>query len=197
ILNATLTVILYYFYKRTSENSFTDYLTGLGNRRSYVRHIHEHLSQSKPFYVTCIEIQDFKHINNTFGIQEGDSIIRQISARMKEMLTPDDTLFIITGATFAVISRNIASSQEAQEKFEQIIKPMSLHLSAKNYDTQDENSMCTVSLSAGMVYIDSPKTIKKTATAIFKDAETAMLVTQKNDNRKVCIYDSTMEDAEE
>ncbi len=197
ILNATLAVILYYFYRRTSENSFTDYLTGLGNRRSYVRHIHEQLSQGKPFYVTCIEIQDFKHINNTFGIQEGDSIIRQISARMKKLLTPDDTLFIITGATFAVISRNIASSQEAQEKFEQIIKPMSLHLSAKNYDTQDENSMCTVSLSAGMVYIDSPKTIKKTATAIFKDAETAMLVTQKNDNRKVFIYDSTMEDAEE
>ena len=49
-------IIIYTFYKKSTINSFTDFITGLPNRRFYVREMDYRLNSKENFYLACIEI---------------------------------------------------------------------------------------------------------------------------------------------
>jgi predicted signal transduction protein with EAL and GGDEF domain len=59
-------VTLYSFYARLSISNMTDYITSMGNRRSYVKEISEHIEARKSFTLACVELEDFKHINDVY-----------------------------------------------------------------------------------------------------------------------------------
>ena len=44
------------------------------------------MEAKKHFYLACIEIEDFKNINDVYGIQAGDYILEEIAPKLKSML---------------------------------------------------------------------------------------------------------------
>ena len=76
----------------------TDYITEQGNRRSYVKEISEHIDAKKSFTLACVELEDFKHINDVYGIQIGDALIKMAADKLAAILDKKDKMFRITGS---------------------------------------------------------------------------------------------------
>jgi GGDEF domain-containing protein len=58
-----------------------DPLTGLPNRRAAVTEVHALLA-SGPFVLALLDLDDFKHVNDTHGHSAGDDLLRVVAARL-------------------------------------------------------------------------------------------------------------------
>src|SRR5262249_54406933 len=83
--------------------ALTDPLTGLGNHRHFHERLQRELSvaehEKKPLSLCLVDIDDFKHINDTFGHPVGDRVLGQIAARLRQ----GGESFRLGGDEFAVL----------------------------------------------------------------------------------------------
>lgn len=107
--------------KQLEEMARTDPLTGLLN----FRHLEESLSQalvaarrrSEPLTVAYIDVNNFKHINDTLGHQRGDDILRSVSGILTRCARAEDRCFRYGGDEFCVILPNLGEA-EAQRTYQ-------------------------------------------------------------------------------
>lgn len=61
----------------------TDALTSLGNRRQLEEHLGHHLGLAQrygtPLAVLAMDIDRFKHINDTYGHPAGDAVLKELA----------------------------------------------------------------------------------------------------------------------
>ena len=88
----------------------TDELTGLGNRRRLLDELEGALaalshedSQSEAVALLLIDLDHFKEINDSFGHQTGDALLRQIGPRIRQVVRHDDLVARLGGDEFAVL----------------------------------------------------------------------------------------------
>ena len=86
-----------------------DFLTGISNRSKFMSDLTELIQQEIPCTVIMMDIDDFKHINDTMGHKAGDEALQQVAQRMKEMESQILTPYRYAGDEFIMILR---SSQE-------------------------------------------------------------------------------------
>ena len=122
VVSLVSVLIIYLFYKKAVIKSYTDYISGLNNRRSYVKEAGIRIAAGKSFCLACVEIEGFKSINDMFGILAGDYILKQTSEKFKLIAGKNATVFKITGAMFAIIFDDLNSNSSPEEKIRQIIK---------------------------------------------------------------------------
>ena len=69
-------------FDRTRSHTVTDPLTGLGNLRRITQHVDEACLRpdGEPFALLCLDLDSFKPINDNFGHQRGDQVLRDLSA---------------------------------------------------------------------------------------------------------------------
>jgi diguanylate cyclase (GGDEF)-like protein len=100
------------------ERAATDPLTGLGHHATF----HEALAQShrrpRTAVVLC-DVDGFKRLNDTFGHQHGDSVLRGVAAALSDALRRGDSLFRIGGDEFAALLA-VSSAEEAVEAGERL-----------------------------------------------------------------------------
>jgi diguanylate cyclase (GGDEF)-like protein len=95
------------------ERAATDPLTGLGHHATF----HEALARThrRPrTAVVLVDVDGFKRINDTYGHQHGDQVLRAIAAALSGALRRGDTLFRIGGDEFAALLA-VADADEALE----------------------------------------------------------------------------------
>jgi diguanylate cyclase (GGDEF)-like protein len=91
----------------------TDPLTGLGHHATFhatLAHAHRRPSTA----VVLVDLDGFKRLNDTFGHQHGDHVIRGVVAALSGALRRGDTLFRIGGDEFAALLV-VADPDEALE----------------------------------------------------------------------------------
>ncbi|MBY7649028.1 MAG: sensor domain-containing phosphodiesterase [Candidatus Liberibacter europaeus] len=89
-------------------DSFKDNLTGLPNRQSFLDRLTTILSISLHYdnlrpNVMVIDIDKYKHINNTLGVSISDNIILALSKRIAGLLRPQDILARVSENQFGII----------------------------------------------------------------------------------------------
>jgi diguanylate cyclase (GGDEF)-like protein/PAS domain S-box-containing protein len=94
--------------ERLLHDAVRDNLTGLPNRELFLDRLETVLAfaQTNPLLkpaVICIDVDRFKQINDTIGLQAGDSILLTLSRRLSRLLKPQDTVARLSGDQFAVI----------------------------------------------------------------------------------------------
>lgn len=81
---------LYNFRQRVEQQSMTDQLTGIANRRKYEHHSmtkwHEAARLQVPFSVCMFDIDHFKIYNDTFGHPAGDRVIASVAKTVSSYL---------------------------------------------------------------------------------------------------------------
>lgn len=84
-----------------------DQLTGLYNRKYVVRYMQEEVERSirsdQPFSILLVDIDDFKHVNDTFGYLLGDKIIKQLALDLKRSVRRQDIVARWDGDRFLVM----------------------------------------------------------------------------------------------
>ncbi len=87
--------------------SFTDPMTGLYNRRFFDRALAQELNRCQRYFrsfsLLMIDIDRFKRVNDTYGHDAGDEIIRQVADLLRNHLRSLDILARVGGEEFAVI----------------------------------------------------------------------------------------------
>ena len=85
----------------------TDALTGVHNRRSFDRRLQEAISAARrgkrPLSLIALDIDHFKQINDRFGHETGDDVLKQACAAVDQRLRQHDTLARVGGEEFVVI----------------------------------------------------------------------------------------------
>jgi diguanylate cyclase (GGDEF)-like protein len=96
-----------------------DPLTGLPNRVLFEDRLAQALARvprtNAQLGLFCIDLDRFKHINDTLGHDAGDAILKQFSSRASQVLRPTDTLARIGGDEFLLIVQDLAGRDEANE----------------------------------------------------------------------------------
>lgn len=89
------------------EAAFTDHLTGLANRRRFERQLERELARTaryaRPFSLVMLDIDRFKEVNDNFGHEAGDEVIRRLAKTLQEGIRGIDMAARIGGDEFAVI----------------------------------------------------------------------------------------------
>ncbi len=104
----------------------TDPLTGIGNRRYMQTFIDNMCSQAQPFAVITLDIDFFKHINDTFGHDVGDKVIKSLAALLKEGCREYDGVFRSGGEEFMLLLPGIGRHR-AFDLAERLRKEIEIH----------------------------------------------------------------------
>lgn len=87
--------------------AINDKLTGIMNRREFDRRLQDEWQRStrfqRPLALVMLDIDHFKEINDTYGHQAGDEVLRHVATIATENTRPVDCLARYGGDEFAVI----------------------------------------------------------------------------------------------
>jgi putative two-component system response regulator len=113
---------------RLERLSVTDELTGLFNRRMAMVRLQEQWSLSerygKPVTVAMIDIDHFKKVNDTYGHDVGDVILRQTASIFREQTRGTDVVCRVGGEEFLIIfpAQSIQEAAIAAERIRQKVE---------------------------------------------------------------------------
>jgi diguanylate cyclase (GGDEF)-like protein len=106
----------------------TDELTGLMNRRAFFEHAQLLYAQCRhnqqPLCALMMDMDHFKQINDTYGHQAGDQVLRQIGGVISASFRKADVYGRLGGEEFAVLLPN-TSLETARDIAEELIKAIS------------------------------------------------------------------------
>lgn len=129
---------LYNENKRLQEMLITDELTNISNRR-YVDFQLSQLEQESRefgfhFGVLFMDIDHFKQVNDTYGHDVGDDILKLVANTIHSNLRREDTFGRYGGEEFVMLCRNITKENLFQlaEKLRIVVKNASLRYNNKN-----------------------------------------------------------------
>ena len=94
-------------FEQTQEDSLTDPLTGLPNRRAMFIHLSRELARAERLRsevaLIVIDIDQFKAINDSHGHNVGDRALREVAATLQAALRPYDFCVRYAGDEFIVV----------------------------------------------------------------------------------------------
>jgi diguanylate cyclase len=98
-----------------SEGALMDSLTGLPNRRlleSRLNYAHSEAKRDhKRFGLMALDVDHFKAINDQYGHDVGDEVIKAVAARLKSNMRDMDTVSRLGGDEFVIVVKDQMSEQ--------------------------------------------------------------------------------------
>jgi diguanylate cyclase (GGDEF)-like protein len=93
--------------RRTEKRARRDGLTGAMNRASFTHHarreIDQHRGKESTVSLLFVDVDHFKHINDTYGHETGDQVLKRIIRLARGCLRSDDTVARWGGEEFVVL----------------------------------------------------------------------------------------------
>ena len=95
--------------------AFHDGLTGLANRTLFAERVEHALGRSGKgeLAVLFIDLDDFKHVNDSLGHAAGDQLLVAAARRLQGCLRPADTAARLGGDEFAVLLERVTDAEAA------------------------------------------------------------------------------------
>ncbi len=94
-------------HERLANLGLTDPLTEVNNRRFFDQRLEEEIMRTMrgkaPLACLLIDVDHFKRINDTYGHQAGDSVLRQVAAVLRQHLRGQDVLARYGGEEFVAL----------------------------------------------------------------------------------------------
>lgn len=85
----------------------TDALTGVSNRRHFLEQAQAALGEAREggrkVSLIMLDLDHFKEINDTYGHQAGDVVLRDVACRLRAQLGPNDAIGRLGGEEFGIL----------------------------------------------------------------------------------------------
>ena len=98
----------------------TDGLTGLFNERCFNETLQKKVQNGEPFALFYLDLDRFKPVNDTYGHDVGDQLLKAVSWRLRACVRSSDRAFRIGGDEFALIVNGELSQAFCTERVGQI-----------------------------------------------------------------------------
>jgi diguanylate cyclase (GGDEF)-like protein/PAS domain S-box-containing protein len=160
-----------------------DPLTGIYNRRYILdktKELFYKLYFNKPFAVLALDIDFFKKINDNYGHEAGDYVLKEFVSMLDEEIRTDDIFGRVGGEEFLII----ISGLDLQK-----IKRISTRIKDKieNHTFLYKNNKINITLSIGACYLDS--LIDTSFDDCINFADKALYEAKHSGRNTVCFYD--------
>ncbi len=166
--------------EKLSYLAYYDILTGLPNRQLFIERLDETILNmpNSPFTVLLADLDDFKHINDTYGNNSGDIMLCSYAEKLKSFC--DDSLFLarLGGDEFGIIiqgNMTEANILNYVEKIQNIISE----------PVQINDTLLSSNISFG---IASYPTNAVNSTDILKCVDSAIYFAKTNGKNRPCFY---------
>ena len=127
--------------QKTAEH---DGLTWILNRRGGEATIDRCLQKGESGAFILIDVDNFKHINDTYGHNVGDLVLQSVAAVVGAIFRSSDVVMRLGGDEFIVYARNLQDERAVRRKIEEI------HDEIRDITLSEEDNDC-VSVSIGCV----------------------------------------------
>ncbi len=163
-----------------------DSLTGLPNRYLLVDRLHQAISKSarnkSNIALLFLDLDRFKIINDNFGHQNGDQLLKEVAKRLKKVAREGDTVARLGGDEFVFLLEHLAQPKDAARSALRIIECFS-----KPFQLQEH--VLHVSTSIGIsVYPDDGQDHK----ILLKNADVSMYHAKKKGPGNFSYYSEEM-----
>jgi diguanylate cyclase (GGDEF)-like protein len=155
IVNSIVISLLMVFFKIQNNSIYTDYLTGIYNRKKLDEYLEDKIkskNESKKFSAIMIDLNNFKYINDTYGHDTGDSVLKVTAKLLKNCLNTNDFISRYGGDEFCIILE-ISSRIKLEEMVNKINNCF------ENYN-ELSGQPYKISLSMGYAIYDNYSTMK-------------------------------------
>ncbi|MDJ0338424.1 EAL domain-containing protein [Cryobacterium sp. PH31-O1] len=154
----------------------TDPLTGLPNYGAFqeaLDTINSTRSDAEAIAVLFIDLDGFKRLNDTYGHQTGDEVLKVLGQRLRQSVRPHDVVARVGGDEFVIILTRLASLAEAKAIAETVLTASAAPLAVGS-------DAINPSLSIGLAYSVSVET---DVASLVHDADHSMLLVKKSRRR--------------
>lgn len=166
--------------------SLHDALTGLPNRMLLADWLAADIQTSQrknsQAAVLFVDLDKFKHVNDTHGHEVGDRLMRAVADRLRTMLRPEDRVIRFGGDEFVILCPEISSSSAAEKVAQRVIDIIEQPF------TIGDDSM-RISASVGVALAEH-RGVKPED--VLRDADVAMYQAKAQGSGHVTIFDRSM-----
>jgi diguanylate cyclase (GGDEF)-like protein len=160
--------------------AFHDPLTGLANRLLFADRVgHALARRGGNVVVIYVDLDDFKPVNDTYGHEAGDDLLRAVGERLRDSLRPADTPARLGGDEFAVLLTDVAA-RDVPTIADRILRNFGAPV--------DLGGGATTGISASMG-IAMADTGSMSADELLRKADAAMYVAKRGGKRGYAIHD--------
>ena len=165
-----------------------DPLTGLPNRRLFS----ERLSQARRslgrdtanFAVLCLDLDHFKEVNDTYGHEAGDELIREVGRRLGESCRANEMVARLGGDEFAILVSDVGAAGAAalaQRLIQNLVGEVRL-----------SRGQAQLSCSLGVAYISDLATDE---IEVLRQADMALYRAKAQGRGRYCFFEPEMDQA--
>ena len=166
-----------------------DALTGLPNRvalREYLaKHVTPHGEGVAAFAVFCLDLDEFKTINDTFGHPAGDKLLCSVAGRLLASNQPGELVARLGGDEFAVVTALNAEPEALARRCEALIAAI-----GEPHQLEDHEAMVGVSIGVTMA-----DTVGADADTLLMQADLALYRAKFEGRNTYRFFESGMETA--
>ena len=159
-----------------------DGLTGLYNHKTFYAFLDDEVERARryqhPFSLLMIDIDHFKHVNDTYGHQAGDAILRGLSERLIEQVRTIDRVCRYGGEEITVILPDTEAAFDVADRLRAAIE-------ATPFDIGSGKAIgITVSIGLAACPHDADN-----GPALVAAADTALYAAKEGGRNRVCRYE--------
>jgi two-component system, chemotaxis family, sensor kinase Cph1 len=156
---------------RLAELALIDPLTGLQNRRSLLDRLEKAIAREQSGCLMFLDLDRFKSVNDRFGHETGDIVLRAVAGRLSSISRATDTVARLGGDEFVVLCIGVGAQAEefvARRMVEEVGQPIAIGAGRE----------IVVTVSCGVVPLDATR-----SPDVLLDAADAAMYRAKNSGR--------------
>ncbi len=119
-----------HYERRLHHLAHHDPLTGLANRTLLQERlrsaIEAALRKDGCGALAFLDLDNFKHINDTFGHEAGDVVLREVAGRLRENMREEDTIARLGGDEFVLLVCTVASREQLADLVERVRRAITM-----------------------------------------------------------------------
>ncbi|MCR5012652.1 MAG: GGDEF domain-containing protein [Lachnospiraceae bacterium] len=123
----------------------TDIMTGILNRGSGEQKVIEAMANNQAGMLCILDVDNFKDINDDYGHNVGDKVIRGIADALKHVFGNEDIIFRLGGDEYALYVKSLSDEEAGREIMDRFFK----EISDMDIPELGKNRIC---VSAGAVF---------------------------------------------
>ena len=169
------------------KDALQDPLTGLPNRALVLDRLGRCQARAKrrkgyAFALLFLDTDNFKSVNQSLGHAAGDSLLKEVAARLETALRPGDTVGRLGGDEFAILLDDLTKKDDALLVAERILQDCQ-----RPFQILGREVYATVSIGIAMSQggLSSPGDL-------LRDAETAMVQAKAQGRSRLAVFEAGM-----
>ncbi len=122
-----------------------DSLTGLPNRRLFLDRLNQAIRRARRsdrrLAIYFMDLDRFKEVNDSFGHQTGDLLLREVAERLRDIVRESDTVARFAGDEFTIIAEDVGDDERVARVADKILECFHTPFRLDGHEVQSATSI--------------------------------------------------------